>query len=136
MEGNLSTLTRLSSQISSAEERENRLQDRRDQLSRQVASIDPGVSNADVGVAEMERMRQQMAELKKQYKDKHPAVVALREQMDALARRLNSGDGGSGKLDARAAGADANPGGGRTPSTTPTPRTVRLPPPVVPSPGA
>ncbi|HET8947400.1 MAG TPA: GNVR domain-containing protein [Candidatus Polarisedimenticolia bacterium] len=121
MEGNLSTLTRLSSQIASAEERENRLNDRRDQLSRQVASIDPGVANADVGVAEMERLRAQLAELKTKYKDKHPAVVQVREQMEALARRLNSGDGGAGKLDARAAGADANPGGGRTPSTTPHP---------------
>jgi hypothetical protein len=121
VESNLSTLNRLNSQMSAAEDRENRLLDRRDQLAKQVASIDPGVANADVGVAEMERMRQQMAELKTKYKDKHPAVVALREQMEALARRLNAGDGGAGKLDARAAGADANPGGGRTPSTTPHP---------------
>jgi succinoglycan biosynthesis transport protein ExoP len=120
VESNLSTLTRLNSQMSSAEERETRLLDRRDQLAKQVASIDPGVANADVGVAEMERMRQQMAELKTKYKDKHPAVVALREQMEALARRLNAADGGTGRLDARS-GADANPGGGRTPSTTPHP---------------
>ena len=116
VESNLSTLTRLNTQIASAEDREQRLEDRRDQLAKQISEIDPGVNSADVGVAEMTRLRQQLAELKTKYKDKHPAVIQVREQMEALARRLNSGN-----FDARAAGADANPGGGRTPSTTPHP---------------
>ena len=117
VESNLSTLTRLNSQMDAAEDRETRLLDRRDQLAKQMSEIDPGVNSADVGVAEMARLRQQLAELKTKYKDKHPAVIQVREQMEALARRLNSADGGKSNLDARAAGADANPGGGRTPST-------------------
>ena len=104
---NLSTLQRLNNQVDLMDDRENRLQERRDQLAKQLSEIDPGVNSADVGAAEMTRLRQQLAELKTKYKDKHPAVVQVREQMEALARRLNS--------------ADANPGGGRTPSTTPHP---------------
>jgi len=113
---NLSTLQRLNSQVDLMDDRENRLQERRDQLAKQLSEIDPGVNSADVGAAEMTRLRQQLADLKTKYKDKHPAVVQVREQMEALSRRLNSGN-----LDARAAGADANPGGGKTPSTTPHP---------------
>jgi polysaccharide chain length determinant protein (PEP-CTERM system associated) len=112
---NLSTLQRLNSQIDLNADRENRLQERRDQLAKQLSEIDPGVNSADVGAAEMSRLRQQLAELKTKYKDKHPAVIQVREQMEALAKRLNS------NFDARTAGADANPGGGRAPSTTPHP---------------
>ena len=112
---NLSTLQRLNSQIDLAADRENRLQERRDMLAKQLSEIDPGVNSGDVGAAEMTRLRQQLADLKTKYKDKHPAVIQVREQMEALAKRLNS------NFDARAAGADANPGGGRAPSTTPHP---------------
>ena len=85
---NLTTLSRLNTQVDLLDERENRLSDRRDQLARQLSEIDPGVNSADVGAAEMTRLRQQLAELKTKYKDKHPAVIQVREQMEALAQTL------------------------------------------------
>ena len=140
MESNLSILERLNTQLRLNNENQNRALERRDLLARRldeaessaggalVAASPPGVPGvapaAETPAAKLQRLRQELAELRTRYKESYPDVVQMRSRIatveqqvrqeqqfrQANAARTDDNDGKAPVADAKAPlAAPANP---------------------------
>ena len=88
---NLATLGRLNAQLSLNSENQIRAMERREKLLKQIGeadSPDPAAS-PDGSVAQMSRLRRELAELRTRFSDKYPDVARVKAEIAALERQLS-----------------------------------------------
>jgi polysaccharide chain length determinant protein (PEP-CTERM system associated) len=95
MQSNLSTLERLSFQLTLNTERQNRATERRQLLARQLAEASayapslpglPGSSGPAPAAVRLARLKQEMAELRTRFSDKYPDVIRLKGEIEVAER--------------------------------------------------
>jgi succinoglycan biosynthesis transport protein ExoP len=102
MAPNLATLERLNTRLYMNRDNQQRVQERRETLLRQM--VDPGrpglvPATLDSGVARLARLRGELAELRARYSDRYPEVVRVKEEIAQLQKGGDARPAVKGKPD-------------------------------------
>ena len=91
-QANMFSLERLNTRLRANSDQQLRVIEQRDRLERQLSAIGPSAPSVapppNSPQAELLRLTQQLADLRRQYTDEYPDVIRLRNQIASLERRI------------------------------------------------
>jgi len=96
VEVNLAALERLNTQLRLNAEYQIRAIERREQVERQLAEAEsgaPATSQADTPGAQLQRLNQQLAQLRRRFSEEYPDVIRLKAEIAALERQMTAESG-------------------------------------------
>ena len=93
MEGNLSTIERLNTQLRLNSDNQTRALERREAIGRQLADAGSlgGATGPEAGIDQLTKLNEELRRMRTVFSDKYPDVVRLKQEIAALERDLAEG---------------------------------------------